>query len=104
MGNPWTGFKKLHGLLRRYYFGRLLRNTLLLGVQSLIFGFPAPIILALLLSEVGNIGFKRTVQTITYLPHFISLVVIFGMILRSKQDGVITYLLTFLTVKMKTCS
>lgn len=62
------------------YFFRTLRNTLLLSVGNLLLGFPAPIILALMLNEVKNIRFKKLAQTFTYLPHFISLVVICGII------------------------
>lgn len=58
----------------------LLRNTILLGVYKLVFGFPAPIILALLINEVKNMLFKRFVQTVSYLPHFISNVVVAGMV------------------------
>jgi putative aldouronate transport system permease protein len=62
------------------YFWRLLRNTFLISFYGLLFGFPAPIILALLLNEVRHSPYKRTIQTVTYIPHFISLVVICGMI------------------------
>ncbi len=77
--NPW--YKYFEQFFNGYYFGRLLRNTLLINVMDLIFGFPAPIILALLLNELKSSAYKRTVQTITYLPHFISQVVICGIIL-----------------------
>ena len=62
------------------YFWRVVKNTLLISFYELLFGFPAPIILALLLNEVRKTAFKRTVQTITYMPHFISLVVVCGII------------------------
>lgn len=77
--NPW--YKYFDQFFSGYYFGRLLRNTLLINVLDLIFGFPAPIILALLLNELKSSAYKRTVQTVTYLPHFISQVVICGIIL-----------------------
>jgi putative aldouronate transport system permease protein len=80
LGSPWIGFINFENFFNSYYFWRLLRNTILLNVYQLIFAFPAPIILALLLNEVRNRLFKRTVQTITYMPHFISLVVVCGLI------------------------
>jgi putative aldouronate transport system permease protein len=76
---PWVGFKHFANLFASHYFWRLLRNTLLISTYRLLWGFPAPIVLALLLNEVSNSTFKRTVQTITYLPHFISWVVISGL-------------------------
>ncbi|MBR3105702.1 MAG: sugar ABC transporter permease [Clostridia bacterium] len=77
--NPW--YKHFEQFFTGYYFGRLLRNTLLINVMDLIFGFPAPIILALLLNELKSSAYKRTVQTVTYLPHFISQVVVCGIVL-----------------------
>ncbi len=79
-GSPWVGIKNFTRFFTGPYFGRLLRNTLLISIYNLIFGFPAPIILALLLNEVRAKKFKSLAQTITYLPHFISLVVVTGMI------------------------
>ena len=79
-GSKWVGLKHFHSFFQSIFFGRLIRNTLTISVTSLIFSFPAPIILALLLNEVKSNGFKKTVQTITYLPHFISLVVMCGLI------------------------
>ncbi|MFD0713527.1 ABC transporter permease [Paenibacillus sp. GCM10027626] len=78
-GSPWVGFRHFVDFFNGYYFMRVLRNTILLSVYSLIIGFPSSIILALLLNEVRNRIFKRTVQSITYLPHFISMVVVVGM-------------------------
>jgi putative aldouronate transport system permease protein len=79
-GSPWVGFKHFESYFKGFYFWRLLSNTILISVLELIWGFPAPIILAILLNEIRAKFFKSTVQTITYLPHFISLVVICGMI------------------------
>ncbi|XEC94440.1 ABC transporter permease [Paenibacillus tarimensis] len=79
-GSPWAGFKHFTDFFNSHYFWRILRNTLLINVYELLFAFPAPIILALLLNEVRRAYFKRLVQTVTYLPHFVSLVVICGMI------------------------
>lgn len=78
------------------YFWRVVKNTLLISFYELLFGFPAPIILALLLNEVRKTAFKRTVQTITYMPHFISLVVVCGIIKEfTMSDGLINDILAF---------
>jgi len=79
-GSPWVGFVNFTRFFNSPYFFRLIRNTFLISFYGLIFGFPAPIILALLLNEVRHSPYKRTIQTITYLPHFISMIVIAGMI------------------------
>ena len=82
--------------LRGIYFWRVLSNTLLISLYQLVFGFPAPILLALLLNEVRTEIFKKSVQTITYLPHFISLVVVCGMIRDfTMSGGVINDLIVF---------
>jgi putative aldouronate transport system permease protein len=78
--SPWVGLKHFFDFFQSFYFWRLIKNTFLINFWMLVFGFPAPIILALLLNEVKNRLFKRSVQTITYIPHFISLVVIVGII------------------------
>ena len=79
-GSPWDGFTHFIRFFNSVYFVRLIKNTLLLSIYNLIFGFPAPIILALLLNEVRSKKFKSLTQTITYLPHFISLIVVTGML------------------------
>lgn len=78
--SPWIGFSNFTRFFKSVYFVRLIRNTILLSVYNLLFGFPAPIILALLLNEVRNKHFKNLTQTVTYLPHFISLIVVTGML------------------------
>jgi putative aldouronate transport system permease protein len=78
--SEWVGAIHFFRFFRSPYFFRLMRNTFLISFYNLIFGFPAPIILALLLNEVRNTIFKRTVQTISYLPHFISIIVVAGML------------------------
>ena len=80
MGSPWVGMDQFKRFFTSPFFGRLIKNTLVLSFELLIFGFPAPIILALLINEVQSKYFKKTVQTLTYLPHFISLIVVVGMI------------------------
>ena len=78
--SPWAGWDNFTRFFSSVYFGRLIRNTILLSFYSLLFGFPAPIILALLLNEVKNKKFKGLTQTVTYLPHFISMIVVTGML------------------------
>lgn len=79
-GSPWIGFKNFERFFNDIYFWRVLRNTFSISLLTLIFSFPMPIILALLLNEVKCKWFKRSVQTISYMPHFISLVVICGLL------------------------
>lgn len=74
-GSKWVGLQNFQNFFQDVYFWRLLRNTLSISLLTIAFGFPAPIILALLLNEVRNTSFKRTVQTVTYMPYFISMVV-----------------------------
>ncbi len=78
--SPWVGLENFRDFFSSYYFWRILKNTVVISFSNLLFGFPAPIILALLLNEVKVKWFKRSVQTISYLPHFISLVVVCGLI------------------------
>jgi putative aldouronate transport system permease protein len=78
--SPWVGFENFTRFFESEYFLRTLKNTALISFYSLIFGFPAPILLALLLNEIKNAMFKKTVQTLTYLPHFISIVVVAGIV------------------------
>ncbi|MBQ7825801.1 MAG: sugar ABC transporter permease [Clostridia bacterium] len=78
--SKWVGFMWFETFFKDPYFWRLLRNTFSISGLSILFGFPAPILLALLLNEVHNDKFKRTVQTITYMPYFISLVVACSLI------------------------
>lgn len=90
LGSPWVGLKHFKDFFDSYYFLRLIKNTLSISICSLVFVFPSSIILALLLNEVKINKYKRVVQTITYLPHFVSLVVICGIIRNFvAEDGVI---------------
>lgn len=94
LGSDWVGLRYFKEFFSSYYFGRLLSNTIVISLSTLIFGFPAPIILALLLNEVKNEKFKRFTQTISYLPHFISLVVTCELIKKFVADtGIITQFL-----------
>ena len=91
--SPWTtsfGFQHFIDFFSSVYFGRIVINTLIISLTALIIGFPAPIIFALLLNEVQNTKYKRIIQTITYTPHFISLVVICSLIrLFTADTGII---------------
>ena len=78
-GSKWVGFKHFDKFINGFYFDRLLGNTLKISLLRLVFGFPAPVLLAVLLNELQNVKFKRTVQTISYLPHFLSWVTLAGV-------------------------
>ena len=90
-GSTWVGLKHFEQFFGGYYFTRLLANTLKTSIFSLLWSFPLPIIFALMLNEFREGFFKRSVQTVSYLPHFISLVVTCGMIINflSPTNGVI---------------
>ena len=92
--SKWVGFKYFSQFFESRFFFRLIRNTFLISFYGLIFGFPAPIILALLLNEQKDGVFKRVVQTISYLPHFISTVVLVSMFVQflSVNNGLINNL------------
>ncbi len=98
MGSPWVGFKNFLDFFNGPYFFRLLRNTAAIGILDLFFGFPAPIIFALLLNEIRHRLFKKTIQTISYLPYFISMVVIAGIIKDfTESGGVISTMVSMIT-------
>lgn len=96
-GNDFVGLKYFKEFFTDYYFARLIKNTIVISFSTLIFGFPAPIILALMLNNVSNRLFSRAVQSISYMPHFISTVVICGMIvqLTTKEGAITTFLAMF---------
>lgn len=77
--SDWVGFNHFDEFVNDYQFGRIVRNTIVLSLLKVVFAFPAPIMLAILLNEVKNMKFKRFVQTISYMPHFISWVVVGGI-------------------------
>lgn len=89
--SEWVGLKHFQKFFNSYYFWDILGNTLAISLLKFIFGFPAPIIFALLLNEVRNKKFMKTVQTISYLPHFLSWVVVSGLLvtLLSTDNGLI---------------
>lgn len=94
-GSAWAGLRHFERLFRSPDFYTILRNTLLLNVYSLVFGFPVPIILAILLNEVRSPTFKRVNQSILYLPHFISWVVLAGIFIQmlSPSTGIVNLFL-----------
>lgn len=94
-GSPWVGLDHFVRFFNMHYSGRLIWNTISLSLYSLVLGFPMPIILALAFNEVKDGRFKKFVQTVTYAPNFISVVVIVGMIIAflSPSTGVINHML-----------
>jgi putative aldouronate transport system permease protein len=85
--SPWAGFKNFNAFFQGVYFWDIMGNTILISLYKLVFGFPAPIILALLLNEVRINSFKRFVQTITYMPHFLSWVIVYGLLVALLSPG-----------------
>ena len=79
IGSPWVGLENFERLLYSYDFLQVFSNTLIMAVMNFVFGFPAPIILALMLNELRGNTFKRISQTLSYLPHFISWVILTGI-------------------------
>ncbi len=102
LGSPWAqmnGFAHFRNFFDSFYFIRILKNTLIISFSTLLVTFPAPIILALILNEVSCKSYKKTIQTISYMPHFISLVVICSMIrLFVSDSGFITNILSDLGI------
>ena len=97
--SPWVGTKYFRSFLTDPYFYRLFKNTLLIGIYHIVFSFPAPIILALLFNELTHAGFKRFVQTVSYLPHFLSTVVVVGMIVNFlAYNGIVNNVLGYFGV------
>ena len=96
-GSEWAGVAHFRKLFSGMYFGTALKNTLIISFYKLLFGFPAPVLLAVLLNEVRNRHFKKTVQVITYLPHFISWVVLAGIVIEflSPSRGLVNYIIQF---------
>lgn len=95
-GSAWVGLQNFKDFFGSYYFWRLIRNTFLLSFLDLLVNFPIPILFALMLNEVNSRFFKRTVQTISYMPYFVSLVVICGIISEfSASDGVLSQIVRF---------
>ena len=95
--SPWVGFTHFINFFKSFYFWRLISNTFAISIYSTIVGFPIPIIFALMLNEVRMAKFKKITQTIMYAPHFISMVVMVGIInmMLSPSIGVINKLIEF---------
>ncbi len=90
-GSDWVGFENFKTFLTSLNFFKVMGNTLTISISTLIFSFPTPIILALLINEVRSKVFARTVQTITYMPHFISVVIVCSIIRQFTSDvGIVT--------------
>jgi len=96
--SPWVGLKHFEKLFTDRYALSVIRNTIEISVLKLICGFPAPILLSLILNEIGNKTFKKVAQTISYLPHFLSWIIIGSMFidLLSPSSGVVNYLIQLL--------
>lgn len=94
-GSPWIGFENFQQLFGMSQFYQVVRNTLLLNFLDLLFSFPAPILLAILLHELRVVWFKKTAQTILYLPHFISWIIIGGLVYQmfSTNGGLVNNLI-----------
>lgn len=90
-GSEWVGSKWFERMFATPQFMRLLENTIVISFYQIIFAFPAPIILASLLNEVRRMAFKRSVQTIVYLPHFLSWTIVYGLayMMLSTQSGIV---------------
>lgn len=98
LGSPWAGFKWFDMAFSSNDFISVLRNTLLISLYKMAWGFPAPIILALLLNEVNHTAYKKVIQSITYLPHLMSWVVLGGIFitLLAPETGAVNHLIRLL--------
>ena len=95
-GSEWIGIKNFIDFFNSYYFWRLIKNTLTINIANLIFGFPAPIVFALLLNELKNGVFKRSIQTISYIPHFVSIMVVCGILINfTASEGLFNDIIRF---------
>ena len=97
-GSPWNNFAHFKVFFSDFFFLRVITNTLRLSFLQLVIGFPAPIIFALLINEIGNLRFKKIIQSVSYLPYFLSWVVVADLIIEilSPQRGIVSYILTLL--------
>ncbi len=98
--SPWVGFKHFVSFFHDINFIRIVKNTFLINIYDILWGFPAPIIMALLLNEVRSRYFKKTIQTLTYLPYFVSMVVVCGIIIDfTSSNGIINQLISNLGIE-----
>ncbi|MEG0901146.1 MAG: ABC transporter permease subunit [Clostridia bacterium] len=96
--SEWVGWQNFSAFFTSYYFQRIMSNTLILSFLNLAIGFPIPILFAILLNEIRSLRYKKLVQTATYLPHFISTVIICAMITQfTNSTGFITAFVNWLT-------
>lgn len=97
-GSPWVGFYQFQRLFTSPEFYEVFRNTLLISLYKIVFTFPIPILIAVILNEIRLMAFKRTVQTVIYLPHFLSWVVVSGLVLEflSPSTGMVNHLIVAL--------
>ncbi|WP_169081346.1 ABC transporter permease [Paenibacillus sp. PL91] len=97
MGSEWVGLKYFETFFNDPMAFRILKNTLLLGIYTLFWSFPAPIILALLFNELRSKRFKKLVQTVSYFPHFISVVIVAGLLKEfASRDGLFNDIIAYL--------
>lgn len=90
-GGKWIGLKYVIDFVKDPYFFRLIRNTIVLGFMNIVFYFPIPIVFALLINELKNPAYKRVVQSLSYLPHFVAIVIVVGLMYQFfSYDGIIT--------------
>jgi putative aldouronate transport system permease protein len=98
MDSKWVGLENFQQYFGSAFFKRTVSNTILLNLYNLIFGFSVPILFAILLNEVQNKAYKKVIQSITYLPHFVTTVIVASMIIQfTNSEGFITYLVNNLT-------
>lgn len=101
--SPWVGLKQFQEAFTDRYFLHALRNTILYSLLKMLFGFPAPIIFAILLNEVQNLRFKKFFQTVSYLPHFISWVFVSGFlyVVLATDEGIVNKIILQLGIVQK---
>lgn len=100
-GSPWVGFENFKDMFSVDTFWRAVKNTVIISFLKLAFGFPMPIILALMLNEVRLVKFKKVIQTISYLPHFLSWIILAGLFIQlfSPSNGTVNYILGLAGIK-----
>ncbi len=98
LGSDWNNFEHFKFLFGSHYFIRILRNTIVISLLKLMIGFPAPIVLAIMINEIRSLWFKKTLQSISYLPHFLSWVVLAGIIIEivSPTRGIVGHIFALL--------
>lgn len=97
-GSKWVGFEHFARMFAHYDFIKILKNTILIGIYDLVLAFPAPIILALLLNELRVVLYKRVLQTVVYMPHFLSWVIVSGIAIGilSPSTGAVNHFIAWL--------